>query len=165
MRKNLEFTPNSHSVVALNSSFITYFFSHFSSHPLIHLWVYCTHILYFPIHAPSLYHSRLHVISRHVFSFLFEKRVPWVENPLILFVCPISCSSSLPSFTVFLSFLLSIVGYRCCLCLCLKDYLCSHVDGGFSKGSLRTSSFRGPRHGRIVHEGGRVCAFVCMYLY
>lgn len=133
------------------------------------------HVLYFPIHASSFFKPFfspppcLHIIQLSPFFSCLKNVFPRL-------IIPPSCSSvpslapplSLsPSFTVFLSFLLQllfIVGYRCSLCLFLKDYLRSHLDEGFGKGSLSTPSFRGPMHGRQVHEGGRVCAFVCVYL-
>lgn len=104
-----------------------------------------------------------------------KKRV----SPLILFLCPIfgsallallpSLSSCmLPSFGPLSSFFLLLppAGYCRSLFLFLKDYLCSHSDKGFGKGSVSTPSFRpgGPMHGRRVHEGGTVCTSVCVHL-
>lgn len=65
----------------------------------------------------------------------------------------------------------SPAGYCCSLCLFLKDYLCSHSDKGFGKGSLSAPSFRrwAPcMGGEYMKEAGcvQVCvrACVCVYL-
>lgn len=71
-----------------------------------------------------------------------------------------------PSRAVFLASLLQlffVVGYCCSLCLFLKDYLCSHSDEGFGKGSLSTPSFRGgPMHGASTCRRQGVYKCVCL---
>lgn len=71
--------------------------------------------------------------------------IPPPKKKKILLLYPISRSTShLLSASFFPPPLLPlIVGYRCSPCLSFKDYLCSHLDEGFGKGSLSASSFRG----------------------
>lgn len=176
--KNRDFSPNSgsHSPLAFDFCFLTCFFIT-SPVTLSFICEYTASTCPFPsIHASSLpfgfffkaFSSPppcLYLIFQ-VSSFFFSclKNVfPWL-------LIPPSCSSILSrapplslSFTVFLSvllLLLFIVGYRRSLCLSLKDYLCSHLDEGFGKGSPSASSFRGPMHGRLAHKGGRVCVSI-----
>lgn len=141
-----------------------------SSVSILHL-----HVLFLPYthHLCLLVFSLKHsLLPRLVFTSFFKSPLffSFLKNVFPWLLIPPSCSSILSrapplslSFTVFLSvllLLLFIVGYRRSLCLSLKDYLCSHLDEGFGKGSPSASSFRGPMHGRLAHKGGRVCVSI-----
>lgn len=95
-----------------------------------------------------------------------------LRSSLLCFALLPSLSSfTLPSFGPPLFSSSSPAGYCCSLCLFLKDYLCSHSDKGFGKGSLSAPSFRrwAPcMGGEYMKEAGcvQVCvrACVCVYL-
>lgn len=187
-----DFSPHLHSVVTFGFEkkqpfFYNRHFIFFTRRPSSHssVSILYVHLLFPPIHIatnPPLLTSSLSPagpIFSQLWTFfrrLFEQQKKSVSPsscfsvPSLALLCfallPSLSSFTLPSFLPSPSppfLLLPPAGYCCSLSLFLKDYLCSHSDKGFGKGSASTPSFRpgGPMHGRRVHEGGRVCTSVC----